>query len=329
MTNNNQTPFLTRLVEIFLRGDVAAMLIVLSLILGGVALILTPREEEPQIVVPLADVMIRAPGLSAEEVERQVTIRLEKLLYQIDGVEYVYSMSRPGEAVVTVRFYVGQDREDSLLKLYNKIHSNVDQVPPSISDWVVKPVEIDDVPIVTVTLWSERPDLYSDHELRRVAEQIQNDLQAIPNTNRVQVMGGRPRRIRVALDPGRLAARQTSAFEVAEALQAANANRRGGTFETDNREFIVEAGTFIRDAHELAELVVRVTNDRPVYLKDVATITDGPAEAESYSWMGFGPADRWSPQTGFEASRSRSRETSGEPELSRVQLHEIQGPTDY
>jgi multidrug efflux pump subunit AcrB len=288
---NDSSPFLTRIVEMFLRGDVAGLLIVLSLVLGGVALVLTPREEEPQIVVPLADVIVRAPGLSAEEVERQVTIRLEKLLYQIDGVEYVYSMSRPGESVVTVRFYVGEDREDSLLKLYNKIHSHTDQVPPVVSDWVVKPVEIDDVPIVTVTLYSEQPERYGDHELRRIAEQIQNDLQAIPNTNRVQVLGGRPRVIRVELDPGRLAARRTSALQVAEALQAANVNLRAGRFDQANREFAVEAGTFVRDARDLRELVIRVADQRPVYLKDVATVIDGPAEVETYSWFGYGPAD--------------------------------------
>src|SRR6056297_4216907 len=127
--------WMTRIVEIFLRGDVSIMLIVISLLLGAAALVLTPREEEPQIVVPMADVFVSAPGLSAHEVERQVTDRLEKLLYQIDGVEYVYSMSQPGGCVVTVRFYVGEDREDSLVKLYNKLHSSLDQIPPSVESW--------------------------------------------------------------------------------------------------------------------------------------------------------------------------------------------------
>ncbi|MCA9246721.1 MAG: efflux RND transporter permease subunit, partial [Planctomycetales bacterium] len=139
--------WMTRLVEVFLRGDVAILFVVLSLLLGMASLWLTPREEEPQIVVPMADVFINAPGLSAPEVEQQVTRRLEKLLYQIDGVEYVYSMSRPGQSVVTVRFFVSEDREDSLVKLYNKINSNVDQIPAVVDSWVVKPIEIDDVPI--------------------------------------------------------------------------------------------------------------------------------------------------------------------------------------
>ncbi len=289
--NNEKTPLMTRVVEVFLRGDVAILLVVVSLVLGAVALWLTPREEEPQIVVPMADILVGAPGLSAEEVEQQVTVRLEKLLSQIDGVEYVYSMSQPGECVVTVRFYVGEDREDSLLKLHNKIQSNTDQIPPNVANWVVQPIEVDDVPIVTVSLWSTRPELYGDHELRRLAEQLQNELKAIAKTNRVRVIGGRPRRIRVELDPARLAARQTSPMDVAWALKQHNVNLRAGTFEQTDREFIVDAGTFVESAEDLEDLVIRVDGPRSVYLADVATIYDGPAEVEGYSWIGFGPAD--------------------------------------
>ncbi len=283
-------PFLTRLVDVFLRGDVALLFTVVSLALGAVSLYLTPREEEPQIVVPMADVFVQAPGLSAEEVERQVTERVEKLLYQIDGVEYVYSVSRPGECVVTVRFYVGENREDSLVKLYNKINANVDQIPPGVSNWVIKPIEIDDVPIVIATLWSNQDDLYSDYELRRIADEIQHDFQSLKNTNRVWVVGGRPRQIRVELDAQRLAARGTSLLQVATALKASNVNLRAGQFDQQDQAFLVESGTFFRDASELQNLVVQVSGGRPVYLKDVASIFDGPAEAESYSWIGFGPA---------------------------------------
>jgi len=286
-----KTPILTRVVEMFLRGDVAVLLVVVSLLLGVASLWLTPREEEPQIVVPMADVFVSAPGLSSEEVERTVTTRLEKLLYQIDGVEYVYSMSRPGQCVVTVRFLVGEDRENSLVKLYNKIQSNTDHVPPGVAGWVVKPVEIDDVPIVNLTLWSETPHC-DDHQLRRLAEQLQNELQAIDNTNRVSVVGGRPRTIRVELDPVRLAARHTSALQVADALRASNVTLRAGRFDQQNREYVVDAGTFVEDAQELGELVIQIAGDRPVYLKDVATVIDGPAEVDSYSWIGFGPAAR-------------------------------------
>jgi multidrug efflux pump subunit AcrB len=282
---------LTRIVDLFLRGDVAIMLIILSLIFGAVALHLTPREEEPQISVPMIDVMVSTPGLSANEVQRTVTTRLEKLVNQIDGVEYVYSMSRPGACVVTVRFYVGEDREDSILKLYNKIHSNIDRAPVAVTGWVIKPVEVDDVPIVDLALWSDRPEQYDDHQLRRLAEQFQNELQAIPNTNRVEVIGGRPRTLLIELDPVRLASRHTSVLQVANAIRASNLNVTAGEFDQQNRNFSVEAGTFIRDARDLEELVVRVFDGRPVYLKNVATVIDGPAEVEGYTWIGFGPAD--------------------------------------
>lgn len=284
-------PFMTRIVELFLRGDVAILLILVSLMLGAAAMILTPREEEPQIVVPMADVFASAPGLSAEEVERQVTYRLEKLLNQIDGVEFVYSMSQPGQCVVTVRFYVGEDREDSLVKIYNKINSSVDLIPPVVKSWVVKPIEVDDVPIVIATLWSDQPQRYGDHHLRRIAEQIQQDLQAIPGTNRVEVVGGRPRRITVNLDAQRLAAHSTSPLQVSQALQVSNVTARNGSFEQQNTMFNVETGTFIRGVDDLNELVVNVSGGRPVYLKNVANVVDGPAESEGYSWIGFGSAD--------------------------------------
>ncbi len=283
--------WMTRIVEIFLRGDVAVLLILVSLMLGAAALVLTPREEEPQIVVPMADIFASAPGLSAAEVERQVTDRLEKLLYQIDGVEFVYSISKPGECVVTVRFFVGEDREDSLVKIYNKINSSTDQIPPVVESWVVKPIEVDDVPIVIATLWSDRTDRYGDYELRRIADEVRHELQSLPDTNRVEVVGGRPRRIYVNLDAQRLAAYRTSPMQVARALQVSNVTARNGSFEQQNTQFNVETGTFIRGVADLKEIVVDVAGGRPVYLKNIATVVDGPAEAEGYSWIGFGPAE--------------------------------------
>jgi len=276
-----------RIVEAFLRGNLAALVIVLSLALGAVALLVTPREEEPQIVVPLADVLIEVPGASAREVERQVTSRLEKLLYQIDGVEYVYSMSMPNRAVVTVRFYVGEDREDSLVKLQTKLAMNTDIVPPTVAGWVVKPIEIDDVPIVNVTLYSDR---YSDVELRRIAEELESKLQAVKNTGPTMIVGGRPRQVRIEFDPERLAGRGLTVADIERAVRGANLTVPAGSFQQLDREHIVDAGVVLRRVEDVANLVIGVADERPVYLADVAEVRLAAAEVETYTQFGFGPA---------------------------------------
>ncbi len=290
MSTDSNGSFTSRIVEVFLRGNLSILLIAVSLLLGGVALWVTPREEEPQIVVPLADVFVSVPGLDAPEVERLVSTRLEKLLYQIDGVEYVYSMSRPGAAIVTVRFYVGENRENSLVKIYNKVQSNIDKVPADVKGWVVKPVEIDDVPIVNITLWSRDPKRYGAYALRRLAEELEIQLQAVENTNATMVIGGPPRRLRVELDPQALAAHRTSPLEVAWALGVSNVQVDAGTFDQADQQFQVESGPFFRNAEDISGAVVNVVDGAPVFLKDVATVIDGPDERTTYTWMGFGPA---------------------------------------
>jgi multidrug efflux pump subunit AcrB len=275
-----------------LQGQIPIFITLIALVAGAVSLYLTPREEEPQIVVPMADVYITAPGLSPHQVERQVTTPLEKLLSQIDGVEHVYSQSANGGAVVTVRFYVGQDREASLVKIYNKIYSNTDKVPAAVSSWVVKPVEVDDVPIVLISLYSTDTQRYGDHELRRVAEELTEKLQVVKNTNRIEVTGGRPRQIRVELDPEALAARRTAPLDVAWALGQSNQRLPAGHIQQEDKDIVVEAGDFIRNAGDLRHLVINVVDGVPVYLDEVAHVIDGPAEPDSYTWMGFGPADK-------------------------------------
>lgn len=279
--------FLSSLVSGFLKGNMAILLILISLAAGVVALLFTSREEDPQIVVPLADVLVMYPGGSAEEVERLVSSRLEKMLYQIDGVEYVYSVSRPGMAVVTVRFFVGEDRNASLIKLYNQIFQNLDKTTPGITGWVIKPIEIDDVPIVNVALYSDR---YNEHELYRVAEEIVSRLQHIPDSSKISIHGGQKRVVHVYLDIERLAAHSLSAMEVAGALKISNAQAESGSMQRAGRQIRVETGPFIRDAKEVENILVGVHEGRPVYLRDVAQIVDGPEEIESYSRIGFGPA---------------------------------------
>ena len=292
------------IVQAFLRGKMAALLIIISLAAGAAALLLTPREEEPQIVVPLADVMIMAPGYQAAEVERLVSSRLERMLYQIDGVEYVYSMSRPGMSVVTVRFEVGQDREKSLIKLYNKIFQNIDRTTPGITGWVVKPVEIDDVPVVTAALYSDRSD---SHMLYRVAEEAASRLQHIPDSGPVTIHGGERRVLQVHLDMELLSAYGLSPLEIAGALKISNAQIEAGGFEQNNAAWRVRAGPFLENADEVRNLMVGIYSDRPVYLRDVADITDGPDEAGTYTRLGFGPAGR--PEPGLAPKPSYSAVT--------------------
>jgi multidrug efflux pump subunit AcrB len=277
---------MNRIVAAFLTGNLSILLILLSLLAGGAALMITPREEDPQIVVPLADVLVSMPGASAREVERQVATRLEKLLYQIDGVEYVYSTSFPSLAIVTVRFFVGEDRERSLVKLQNKISANVDQVPPGVTGWVVKPLEIDDVPIVNLTLYSHR---YSDYELRRMAEELEIRLQGVKNAGRTYVVGGRPREVAVHLAPQRMASRGVSLQDLQRALTGANVSLPAGDLVRQDRAVTLQAGRFLSTAREVGDLVVGVHEMRPVFLREVARVEDGPAEPETYTRIAFGP----------------------------------------
>jgi multidrug efflux pump subunit AcrB len=283
-----------KIVEAFLTSKLPIIFIIACLLSGLVALVLTPREEEPQIVVPVVDVMINFPGASAAEVENLVTINLERKLWEIDGVEYIYSTSSPGSAVVTLRFYVGQDRVASLLKTHSKIMSYVDQVPPGVTGWVVRPIEIDDVPIVTFSLYSS---VYSDYELRRVADEILHRIQSIPDTGRAYVVGGRKRQIKVLLQPEKMASRNVSALEMERALKGANVNVRAGTMDVKNQEIVVDAGPFIKSAAELKDVLVGVDRGRPVYLADVADVQDGPEEVESYTRLVFGPGAARDPDT--------------------------------
>lgn len=277
--------FIVAIVRQFLRGKEAILLLAFSLCLGAAAIMLTPREEEPQIIVPMADILVQAPGASAAEVETLVAAPLERLLWQIDGVEYVYSTSRKDSAMATVRFYVGEDREESLLKLYNALEMNQDLVPSIVTSWLVKPVEIDDVPIVMLTLYSDR---YDDHELRRVAEELKQRLAEVPDVSRVFITGGRSREIRVELDLGRMAGLHVSPNEIIDALDGADASITAGDLDSRNERFSVTANSFLMSANEARELVVGVFDDRPVYLRDVATVVDGPEEPEEFSRFGNG-----------------------------------------
>jgi len=273
-----------RIVRPFVTSRLSILLIIAAVAMGAAAILVTPREEEPQIVVPLADVFVRAPGASAEEVEKLVATPLERLLWQIDGVEYVYSTSRRDMAVVTARFFVGEDRERSLVKLHSKIAMNEDRAPPLVQGWVIKPVEIDDVPIVNLTLYSDR---YSDHELRRIGEEVCARLSEVEDISRASVVGGRKREVRVELLPERMAGMGMSALAVTRALKATDEAISAGSYSRSNREIAVTSDSFVTSAEEVGRLVIGVHAGRPVYLGDVARVLDGPEEAEQITRIGF------------------------------------------
>ncbi len=279
-------------VQFFLHSKLTVVLVIGALLLGIAAVQLTPREEEPQIVVPMADIMVQAPGAGVEEVEKLITTPLERILWQIDGVEYVYSISRRDSSMVTVRFYVGEDREESLIKLHNAIAKNRDLAPGIASSWVIKPVEIDDVPIVALTLYPSNESVtgrenISDFELRRVAEELASRLAEEEDLSRVSLVSGRSREVRVELLPERMAGFNVSPLEIAAALEGADQSAVAGSVLSGNREITVSANSFLEDAADVRNLVVGVFSSRPVYLRDVAEVFDGPQEAASYSRIGF------------------------------------------
>ena len=277
---------LNRILSRTLTGGLPLVFMLVALLLGVFALLVTPREEEPQIVVPSADVLIEAPGLSARQVERLVATPVEKLLAQIDGVEHVYSTSSSGRAVVSVSFYVGEDREDSLLKLYSKIYSHQDEVPAAVSGWVVKPVEVDDVPILTATLYATDPAI-GGFELRRLAEEVASHLQGVSETNRIEVIGGHPRELSVTLQPIVMAGRLTGLDDVLMAIRRSNVRTLSGGVDLHGERVQLELDGRIATATELDSLVVNVVDGVAVRLGEIAEIRDGPAEPEHYTWLRF------------------------------------------
>lgn len=279
--------FTNAIVSTFLNSNLAVILVILSAALGLSSLLTTPREEEPQIVVPMADVLVSYPGHGAAEVEQQVAAPLERILYQIDGVEHVYSVSRRDEAVVTVRFHVGEDRERSLVKLYKRIDEHLDAVPAGVAGWVVKPVEIDDVPIVTLTLTSAQA---GGHMLRRVAEEMRERVANLSDVSRAEIVGGEPRVVQVLLDPERLQAFGVTPLAVQRALVATNVSRSAGDFTQRDTSLAVGGGRLFSSAAQLGTVVVGTSADHPVELADVADVVDGPDEIESYVRHGWGPA---------------------------------------
>lgn len=273
----------------FLNTEITPLLAILGFLLGVYAVLVTPREEEPQINVTFANVFIAFPGASAKDVEQLVSGPAEQILSEIEGIDHIYSVSRPGMSVLTVQFEVGKDRTQSIVGLYNAVYSNQDWLPQGlgVASPIIKPKGIDDVPIVTLTLWTENPD-QGRYELTQVAHAIESELKRVPGTRDIYTLGDANDIVHITLDAARLAAYDISINELRTALQANNRSQKSGYLHYDNRQLEVQSGLFLSNASEVSELIIQVKDGKPVYLKDVADITRGPAHPEHYSWFGLG-----------------------------------------
>ncbi|MFQ6098009.1 MAG: efflux RND transporter permease subunit, partial [Armatimonadota bacterium] len=276
-----------KLAHAFIDSKLTPLMVLAAIAMGAFAVLVIPREEEPQIIVPMIDIFVRAPGMTAKEVEERVTKPMEKLLWEIPGVEYVYSTSSPGRSMAVVRYYVGQDETASILKTYNKMYANFDLIPPGVSTPLIKPRWIDDVPILALTLWSEH---YDHYQLRRMAARLHDHIKQCPDTSEVHIIGGHRRQIRVTLDPARLAGFHVAPAAVVRMLQSANQQASAGSFSEDDHEFAVETGDFLRSREDVESVVVGVFHGKPVYVRDVARVTDGPEEPRDYVYIGHGAA---------------------------------------
>ncbi|MCX6853138.1 MAG: efflux RND transporter permease subunit, partial [Verrucomicrobia bacterium] len=268
-----------RIAAMFIDSKLTPLVIIASVILGAAAVVLLPREEDPQIKVPMVDVMVSMPGSSAKEIEERATRPMEKLLWEVAGVEYLYSTSRDSESLVIVRFKVGEDPERSLVKITEKLRANFDRIPMGVTPPLVKPKSIDDVPILALTFHSAR---YDHLTLRRLAAQVEESVKQVPLVAETNLLGGAHRAVRVMLDPVKLASRNLSPAGLVPMLQQANRQFRAGGLTTGNNEVLVETGAFLKTAHDVGDVGVGGFGGRPVYLRDVAESHDGGEEAVQY-----------------------------------------------
>jgi multidrug efflux pump subunit AcrB len=276
-----------RIAAAFINSKLTPLIIIASLLLGVFAVLKTPREEEPQIIVPMMDVMVAMPGATAREVEQRVTTPMEKLLWEIPGVEYIYTTSSPGQAIAIVRFYVGQDQEAALVRLREKLQSHYDSIPPGASQPIIKPRSIDDVPILALTLHSSR---YDAAALRQFAVRVETAVKQVDNVSETILIGGRRREVAVTLDKSRLSGYGLTPDGVAQALQGANQRAQAGGFSRNNLDLSIKTGEFLRSAGDVGNVVVGAVSSRPVFLRDVASVQDGPEEPMQLVQFGSGRA---------------------------------------
>ena len=281
--HGHQFGFASRIVRYFIDSKLTPLVVIAAVLLGAAAIVLLPREEEPQIIVPMIDVFVNFPGASAHEVEERVTKPMEKLLWEIPGVEYIYSTSSPDGAMAIVRFKVGENEDAAIVRLNQKMFGNYDLIPSGVSEPLIKPRRIDDVPILALTLHSAR---YDHFMLRRVAAQLDDAIKQVPEVSATTLIGGQRRQVRVQIDAAKLAAYHVDPIRVTEMLEAANKQTKAGSYSDLNREILVDTGGFLKDVDDVASVVIGVSDGKPVYVRDVAQVADTEEEPSQYVLFG-------------------------------------------
>ncbi|MDH5472953.1 MAG: efflux RND transporter permease subunit [Gammaproteobacteria bacterium] len=278
-----------RITRQFINSPVTPLLMFAFLGIGMLGLMFTPRQEDPQISVPMVDIFFQYPGASAEQVASLAVNPLERMISEVPGIRHVYSAASRGQGMVTAQFIVGEDFGESIVKVHDKLQSNMDKIPPGVSMPLVKPVGTDDVPVVTVTLWSEEHGI-DDSVLRTLALDVLQRLEEVPNSGKGFVVGGRAEQIRVEVSPERLSGFGISVDEVANTIKTANSEKSAGHVEGDNSSFHVYTGAFLRNAQDVSNLVVAIRNGSPVYVRDVAWVYQAPEETSKMVTFSTGPA---------------------------------------
>ena len=274
--------------KLFINSKLTILLMIAFLLIGGYSTMLIPREEEPQIDVPIADIYVGFPGAEPKEVETKLVAPLEKIVSNVKGVEYVYSTSMQGQAMLIVQFYVGQDVERSMVKLYDELLKNMDKMPPGVTMPLIKTRTIDDVPVLGLTLWSDK---HNDYELKQLGEALTNEIKKINDVAAINIIGGRSREVKVIMDKDKMAGNHLDFLSVSKYLQGNNAQLFSGTMLRNDSAFAVQTGNFLYTAEDVANLVVGSNAQQPVYLKQVAQIVEGPEMPSQYVQFGFGKAD--------------------------------------
>ena len=279
--------FAGRIAEFFINSKLTILLMIALMIIGAYSSTLIPREEEPQIIVPMADVMVGYPGANPTEVENRVVKPLEKIISNIKGVEHVHSMAMNGKAMIIVQFFVGEDTERSYVKLYDEMMKNKNIFPKGVYEPLIKTRSIDDVPMLGLTLWSEK---YNDFQLRQITEELSSEVKKIKDVSLTNVIGGRSRQLKVIVDKDKMAESNVDALGIMQMIQAGNGSSQSGSFNSNDQEYLVTTGEFLSSAEDVGNLVIGTSQNMPVYLKQVAKVEDGPASTTNYVNFGYGNA---------------------------------------